>query len=139
MEWTAIEGLHGPQRVLPRLKVDKGVVLDLLDALDGAVGLKGLLEPLLRALLREIPDVEDLHFGHGVVVRLLLGVRPVHDDVAAEDLDPARAQPALGKGGGLVGVVLEEAEAPILPPVIRGAVNDHLRKSGCIRLKREAR
>lgn len=71
------------------------------------------------------------HLGHGVAVGLLLGVGPVDDDVAAEDLDAPGAEPALGERGGLVRIVLEEAEAPVLSLVIWRTVNDHLRQAGC--------
>ena len=68
-------------------------------------------------------DAADL--GHDVLVGFLLRVGPVDDDVAAEDLDASGAEPALGQRRRLVRVVLEEAEASILSPVVGRAVNDH--------------
>ena len=55
--------------------------------------LKQLPETLLGDGDGEVAAVEDLHLGHGVLVRLLLGVRPVHDDITAPHLDPPRPQP----------------------------------------------
>ena len=54
--------------------------------------LKQLPETLLGDGDGEVAAVEDLHLGHGVLVRLLLGVRPVHDDITAPHLDPTRPQ-----------------------------------------------
>ncbi len=59
----AVELGHGLGRVVADGKVDEGVVLDLLDALDGALGLERLLELLLGHALGQVADVEHLDLG----------------------------------------------------------------------------
>ena len=51
------------------------------------------------------------------MVGLLLGVRPVHDDVIFPGLHAASPQASLGETGGHVGLVLEEAE-PAVHPIV---------------------
>ena len=58
--------------LIPVLEMDKGVVLDLLDPLDLAVRLEDLPELVLGGGDGEVPAVEDLHLGHGLLVGLLL-------------------------------------------------------------------
>lgn len=53
---------------------------------------KQLPEALLGDSEGEVAAVEDLHLGHGLLVGLLLGVRPVHDDITAPDFDAASPQ-----------------------------------------------
>ena len=57
--------------------MDKGIVLDLLDPVHLAVSSKQLLQALLSDGVGEVLAVEDPHLVHGLLVGLLLGVRPV--------------------------------------------------------------
>ena len=72
------------------------------------------------------------YLGHDILVGLLLRVGPVDDDVAAEDFDAASAKPALGQRCRFVRIVLQEAEAAILTPVIRRAVDYHFGQASCV-------
>ena len=71
------------------------------------------------------------HLRHGFLVWFLLRVGPVHDHVTVPDLDPAAAEAPLGLRGGLVGLVLQEAEAAVLLLVVRGAVDDDIHQILC--------
>ena len=60
--------------LVPLLKVDEGIVLDLLDPVHLAVPLEQLPQALLGDCEGEVAAVEDLHLGHRLLVRLLLEV-----------------------------------------------------------------
>jgi hypothetical protein len=65
--------------------------------------------------------------GHCVVIRLLLRIGPVYDDVASKNLHSAGTQTSFGQRCRLVRIVLQEAETAVFPAVIRRTVNDYLR------------
>jgi len=72
------------------------------------------------------------YLGHDILVGLLLWIGPIDDDVAAEDFDAASAKPTLSQRCRFVRIVLQEAEAAILTPVIRRAVDYHFGQASCI-------
>jgi len=95
-EAASVERVHGFHGVVALLKVDEGVIFDLLDALDRSVSLERLLQLLFCEVLRQVSNVQHFHFGHCVGVWLFLGIGPVNDDITAEDFHSARAQTAFG-------------------------------------------
>ena len=94
----------------------------------------------LRHGAGQIPAVENLHPGHRVLVRFLLGVSPVNENIATPDLDLTRIKTAgeeynvvasrrtfskpFSTTGGYVRLVLQETEPAVVVPAVRGGVDD---------------
>ena len=72
------------------------------------------------------------NLGHCVMIRLLLWVSPVNNDVALPHLDTTRRQLPLGSGSIFVAVILEESKPSILElGVVSRSVHDHINKALC--------
>ena len=60
-EAASVERVHGFHGVVALLKVDEGVIFDLLDALDRSVSLERLLQLLFCEVLRQVSNVQHFH------------------------------------------------------------------------------
>ena len=60
-EVTSVQGIHSFHSVVALLKMNKSVILDLLDALDWPMRLKRFLQLLFCEFLRQVPNVQYFH------------------------------------------------------------------------------
>lgn len=140
---------------VPLLKVDEGVVFQLLHPLQGAILTEGFLQDLLGHAVGQVPHKQhfDLqgrqprvrqgaaclqagtsrttHLGHDLRIGVFHGVGPLHGHHVAPDLDLPAHEPAAGLSGRLVVFVLQEAEASVLALVLRLKVEDDVTEALC--------
>ena len=47
-----------------------------------------------------------------MLIWFLLRIRPIYDNITVPNLDSSCLEPPLGKAGGFVGLILQEAKSP---------------------------
>merc|ERR1719357_715855 len=127
-----VQRIHSFHCLDPLFEVHKGVVFNLLHSFNSTESLKCFSKILLGYSSCQIPAVEDLHPGHGVVIRLILRVRPIHNDVTAPDFDSASSESPLGETCSLMTFIFKETESPVLLLVVGRRVDNDVNQAGCM-------